>query len=149
MIKNIIIRFTTNNDLDQLIWLYNQNYYGESKIQTDFNGLSDKFKSLNKNPDYKFISALDGEKLVGFCSVVVNHDIFEQQKPILILWNLRVHPKYRKNKIGKSLMRFTEDFAKSIGCYAIFLGCNKGNKVAKKFYKKQGYSKLLAFIKGI
>ena len=60
MAKDIVIRFTNDKDLDQLIWLYNQNYYGESKLKTDFNNMYDKFKLLKNNPNYKFISALDG-----------------------------------------------------------------------------------------
>ena len=146
--KNAIeIRFTKCEDLNQLAWLYRQYHNGDTKIETNIEGMIKEFKKLNKNEDYKFVSALDGNKLVGFCSVVVNHDIVEQQKPILMLWNLRVHPDYRKQNIGKSIMNFIEDFGKSINADFIFLGCDNDNQSARKFYKKIGYKEDYGFYK--
>ena len=147
MNKNIEIRFTNRKDLDQLPWLYRQYHNGDTKIETNVKGMIYEFEKLSKNKDYKFVSALDGDKLVGFCSVVVNHDIVEQQKPILMLWNLRVHPDYRKQNIGKSVMNFIEEFGNSINADFIFLGCDSDNQSARKFYNKIGYKEDYGFYK--
>ena len=149
MEKKINIRFTILKDLDQLPWLYRQYHNGDTKVETNYEGMITEFEKLIKSDDYKFISALDNKKLVGFCSVVVNHDIVEQQKPILMLWNLRVHPDYRKKGIGKSIMKFIEEFGKSINADFIFLGCDSENQSARKFYKKLGYDEDYGFYKYI
>lgn len=147
MDNKIEIRFTLKSDLTQLPWLYRQYFKGDTKIETNYEGMTKKFENLIGNEDYKFVSAMHEDKLVGFCSVVVNHDIVEQQKPILMLWNLRVHPEYRKQNIGKGIMTFVEELGRSIGADSIFLGCNIENENAQKFYTKLGYNRSCGFYK--
>lgn len=106
-----------------------------------------KFKKLNRNSNYKFISAMCNNKLVGFCSVVVNQDIVENQKPILLLWHLRVHPEYRNQHIGKKIVTFVEDIGKNINAEFIFLICDQTNQGARKFYTKLGYREDYGFNK--
>ena len=147
MNKDIIIRFTNKANLAQLPWLYRQYYNGDTNIQTDFQGMYNEYDKLINNNDYKFVSAMDNDKLVGFCSIVINHDIVENQKPIVMLWNLRIHPNYRRQNIGTSIMKFIEKFGKSINADFIFLTCDKDNKKARKFYKKIDYKEDFGFYK--
>ena len=145
--KKIEIRYTVKNDLNELPWLYRQYYNGDTKLETNYDGMIKEFEMLMKNEDYKFVSAIHENKLIGFCSVIVNHDIVEKQKPFITIWNLRVHPDYRKQNIGKSIMAFIEDFGKSIGAEFIFFGCDGENEGARKFYKKLGYKENFGFCK--
>ena len=145
--ENIEIRFTIKEDLKDLPWLYRQYHNGDTKLKTNKKSMLKKFEELAKNEDYKFVSAVDGDKLVGFCSVVVNHDIVEQQKPILMLWNLRVHPDYRRKKIGKRMLEFIENYGKSVNASFVFLGCDKDNDSAREFYTNIGYGEDYAFYK--
>ena len=147
MKDEVKIRFTIKEDLEQLPWLYRQYHNGDSKLETDMNGMYKEFDKLSSNQDYKFVSAVIGGKLVGFCSVVVNHDIVEEQRSILMLWNLRVHPDYRDRGIGSSIMKFIEEYGKSINALLIFLGCDYDNTKAKNFYHKLGYRDDFAFYK--
>lgn len=140
-------RFTLEKDLKQLSWLYRQYHNGDTMIETNYDNMLKEFKKLQKNEDYKFVSAVDGEKLVGFCSVVINHDIVEQQKPIIMLWNLRVHPDYRRQHIGTNILKFIETYGKKNNVDFIFLGCDADNKSAKAFYNKIGYNQDYGFYK--
>ena len=133
MKNDVKIRFAIKEDLEQLPWLYRQYHNGDSKLETDVNGMYKEFDKLSSNQDYKFVSAVIGDKLVGFCSVVVNHDIVEEQRPLLMLWNLRVHPDFRNKKIGTSIMKFIEEYAKSINALLIFLGCDNDNQKGRNF----------------
>ncbi len=141
------IRFTKEEDLVQLPFLYRQYHNGDTKIETDVEGMILKFKKLSKDENYKFISVVEQEKLVGYCSMVVNQDIVEKQKPIIMIWNLRVLPDYRKRGIGKKIMEFVESYGMSIGVDFVFLGCDYDNLGAKEFYTKIGYKKDYAFYK--
>ncbi len=147
MKDEVEIRFTIKEDLEQLPWLYRQYHNGDSKLETDVNGMYKEFDKLSSNQDYKFVSAVIEDKLVGFCSVVVNHEIVEEQRPLLMLWDLRVHPDYRNRKIGSSIMKFIEEYGKSINALLIFLGCDNDNIKAKNFYHKLGYGEVFAFYK--
>ena len=143
----IDIRFTIKEDLKQLPWLYRQYHNGDTHIETNFDGMINKFEELESNEDYKFVSAVDGDKLVGFCSVVINHDIIKKKKPIIMLWNLRIHPDYRRKKIGQKIMSFIEEYGKQNGVDFIFLGCDAENQSARQFYKKLGYGEDYGFYK--
>lgn len=147
MKNDVKIRFAIKEDLEQLPWLYRQYHNGDSKLETDVNGMYKEFDKLSSNQDYKFVSAVIGDKLVGFCSVVVNHDIVEEQRPLLMLWNLRVHPDFRNKKIGTSIMKFIEEYAKSINALLIFLGCDNDNQKGRNFYQKLGYGEDYGFYK--
>ena len=143
----MIIRDTVIEDLKDLPWLYRQYHNGDTHLETDVDGMIAEFKKLQNNPDYKFVSAVESGKLIGFCSVVINHDIVEKQKPIIMLWNLRVAPEYRGQHVGKKIMEYIEDFGRSKGVDFIFLGCNAENQSARKFYYKIGYKENYGFYK--
>ena len=100
------IRKTFKTDLVQLPYLYRQNYCGETSAETNVKGMVKKFKKLAKNKDYIFVSAVEGNKLVGFCGGVLNYEIIENQRPVLTLWNMRVLPEFRKLGVGKKIMIF-------------------------------------------
>jgi len=143
----MIIRDTILEDLKDLPWLYRQYHNGDTHIETDVEGMTKEFKKLQNNEDYKFVSAVEGDKLIGFCSVVLNHDIVEKQKLIIMLWNLRVAPEYRGQHVGKKIMEYIEDFGRSKGVDFIFLGCDSDNQSARKFYHKIGYKEDYGFYK--
>lgn len=143
----MIIRDTVLEDLKDLPWLYRQYHNGDTRVETDVEGMIKEFKKLQKNEDYKFVSAVEGDKLIGFCSVVINHDIVEKQKPIIMLWNLRVAPEFRGQHVGKKIMEYIEDFGRARGVDFIFLGCDSDNQSARKFYQKLGYWENYGFCK--
>ena len=141
------IRKTKLEDLKDLPHLYRQNYCGETDVQTDVQGMIKKFKKLNKNKDYIFISAVENQKLIGFCEGVLNYEIIENQKPVLTIWNVRVLPEYRKQGVGRKLMEFAENFAKENNAVGIFLGADFENEMARKFYKKLGFKENYSYFK--
>ena len=141
------IRKTKISDLEQLPHLYRQNYNGETDAHTDVKGMIKKFKQLQKNKDYVFVSAVESEKLIGFCEGVLNYEIIENQRPVLTIWNMRVLPQYRRKGVGKRIMAFLEDFAKEKNAVGVFLGCDSENTMAQNFYKKLGYREDFGYFK--
>lgn len=106
--KKIEIRYTIKSDLDQLPWLCRQYHNRDTGLETNYDNMVKEFEKLMSNEDYKFISAMDEEKLISFCSVVVNHDIVEKQKPILKFANLKMLLlKAFQKKNGKNISIWT------------------------------------------
>ena len=141
------IRKTKLEDLKDLPHLYRQNYCGETNVKTDVDGMIKKFKELEKNRDYVFISAVENDKLIGFCEGVLNYEIIENQKPVLTIWNVRVLPEYRKKGVGRKLMELAENFAKENSAIGIFLGADFENEMARGFYKKLGFKENYSYFK--
>ena len=143
----IEIRQTILEDLKFLPELYRQYFKGDTGIQTDYDGMIKKFTELQSDNNYLFISAILNDKLDGFCSVIVNQDIVEKQKPFITIWNLRVSSELRKQGIGRKIMLFIENYAKTINADFITLSCDKENIGAQKFYKKLNYKENIGFNK--
>ncbi len=135
----MIIRETREQDLKELPWLYRQYYNGDTGVETNYDNMLNKFKALQSNDNYIFLSAIDNEKLVGFCSLVINQDIVEQQKPIVMIWNMRVAPEFRNQGIGSCLLKHAEKGAKKINADFICLSCDLENVNAQRFYNKNNY----------
>lgn len=147
IVHDVNIRFTVKEDLLQLPWLYKQNYKNGARHETDFYKMTESFDRLSKNEDYIFVSAMKKDTLVGFCSVVVNQDIVGEQRPVLLLYNLRVHPDFRNGKIGSKIMEFVENLGKSKNANYILLVCDKQNQEARRFYTRLGYTEDYGFNK--
>jgi ribosomal protein S18 acetylase RimI-like enzyme len=58
--------------------------------------------------------------------------------PVIIIEDLAVDERYKKQGIGKKLMNFAEDLGKSHNVKSILFKTNKESK-AVKFYKKMNY----------
>ena len=58
----------------------------------------------------------------------------------LYIDDLCVKSNARGKSIGKKLVEYVKDFAKSIGCYEVTLNVWEGNDNAKSFYDKMGFT---------
>ncbi len=66
-------------------------------------------------------------------------DEFFNSKNSLYLYDLKVHPDYRGNGYGESLMEKCHEIAKNMGFDYITLITNRNNEPAQNLYKKLGY----------
>ena len=131
-----------------LIKQYHDDYNGEfGTLETDVEGMIKQFAKLKDDDHYLFVQAVANEKLVGFAEVCVNEDLVEEQKPILMIWDLRVDRSVRGQGIGRSIMQYIERCGKDMEASFVFLGCDHDNKSARKFYKHIGYDEDYDFYK--
>ncbi|MFW9969796.1 MAG: GNAT family N-acetyltransferase [Candidatus Odinarchaeota archaeon] len=56
------------------------------------------------------------------------------------LWDIEVDEEYRRNGVGKQLLKFAVSKAKEWNCRAIVLECQSSNFPAISFYLKNGFS---------
>jgi ribosomal protein S18 acetylase RimI-like enzyme len=143
--NDIVITYMQQKDLQYIPELYKE--YGNRN--TDIQKMYDEYKRLQDNKDYLFIVAKDNEKVVGFMSVIINHDIVEQCKPFITIWNVRVKSEYRNKKIGTRMINFIEQYAKENNCDFIALLAAPNNKIAQSFYQSLGFNKDIGYIKKI
>ena len=88
-----------------------------------------------------FFLAFDGNQPVGgiavaFCSPKVN--MLEGRTDLAALWDIRVHPDYRRQGIGTSLFQRASEWAKAKGCRQLKIETQNVNVGACKFYAGQG-----------
>ena len=80
-----------------------------------------------------FVTALDGIRAVGFCAVRVS---FEEAE----LYQIAVHPDYRRRAVASMLMQSVILKARQEGAEKMFLEVRASNKPAIGLYEKYGFT---------
>ena len=86
---------------------------------------------------YKCIGIFDGDKLVGICGIwiLTKYYVGKHIEPD----NVFISSEYQNQSIGTKLMAWITKYAKENGCIASELNCYLNNKMAQKFWEKDGY----------
>ncbi|MBQ7579368.1 MAG: GNAT family N-acetyltransferase, partial [Clostridia bacterium] len=101
MVKVRVLEEKFLKQIPNLIKQYKDGYNGEwGNLETDVDGMIKKYQELKNNKNYLFVQAIEHENLIGFAEVCINEDIVEDQRPIAIIWDLRVDKTYRSKGIG-------------------------------------------------
>lgn len=122
-------------------------YDGDSSKVTDVDKMAEVFKRIKDDSFYEMIVAKIDEEIVGFAYVNIHQDIFEECKPFMSVWSVRVKKEYRRRKVGTKLFNYIEERARELDCSFISLIAEEGNRGANEFYKAIGYSKEVGYVK--
>lgn len=89
---------------------------------------------LERNVLARLFTACDGEKIVGYCSVML---IINEAH----IYNIAVHPDYRQLGVGGMLMqRMMQSAWEEMGITQITLEVRKSNIAARMLYRKFGFA---------
>lgn len=140
---NIIFEKLKENDLETIAKLYDS----ERPITTNREKMYQTFEKIKNNPDYYIIVAKQNAEIVGFANAFIHQDIFEENKPFMTIWSVRIKKEYRRQGIGRKLFQYLEEIAHNIDCQFICLIAEKSNIGANAFYEKLGYKCENGYIK--
>lgn len=141
--SKIVIEKLCKKDLEEAISIYDNNH----GLKTNYEKLYNEYDKINVNPDYHNIVAKIDDKIVGIATIVINHDIVEELKPFLTVWNLGVHKDYRRMKIGTEILNYIYEYAQKNNCDFIALIAEKENEIGQKFYESLGYIREVGYVK--
>jgi GNAT superfamily N-acetyltransferase len=91
--------------------------------------------------NWSFFLALGNNRPVGGAALVfytTDVNMLVNRKDLAVLWDMRVHPDYRRDGIGTQLFNRVTDWARSKGCTQIKIETQNVNVPACRFYVKQG-----------
>lgn len=131
----LVIRDVTPGDFDQVFGLLKQLWPGK---ELDYPGMKEMFDHNLQSPQQFYIVALYGPQVVGFCSLTVKHNLWQQG----FLGNVDemvVEEGYRSQGIGKKLMLRITEIAKANKCRRIELESSFHREKAHVFYKELGF----------
>lgn len=101
-------------------------------------GWHKKFNTKN----WGFFAAVnDKDEYIGGATIAFNTDnvnMLEGKKDISVLWDLRVHPDYRRQRIGKALFRAAVEWSTEKNCRQMKIETQNINADACRFYAAQG-----------
>jgi len=91
-----------------------------------------------QSPSQKFLCAVLDEKVVGFCSLNVKHNLW-QQGLVGHIEELVVDRPHRPSGIGSALLRRVEAMAGQMGCKRLELDSAHHRAEAHAFYERLGF----------
>ncbi len=122
------------------IQLFEQPVASYTKNYDDFGGpltWSSDFDLTN----WAFFLAFHDELAVGGAAVAWNTngvDMLEGRAELSVLWDIRVHPDWRRRGVGKSLFWHAAHWSKTRGCTTMKIETQNINVPACRFYAEQG-----------
>ncbi|HWR42935.1 GNAT family N-acetyltransferase [Sporomusa sp.] len=132
----LAISSMSSSDLGELAALYEE----LTGRKTNMVLMESLFKKITDNTDYILIGARDKEqRLVGSVMGIVCADIVGECQPFLVLENVIVSEKCRRQGIGRKLIQYIENCARERNCYYIMLVSLIKRKEAHEFYEANGY----------
>ena len=110
-----------------------------------------RIENIRHHIDFKTFIATYENEVVGMVGLTKNFS-YENDGIYVRVLALVTHSKFRRKRIGNTLMETAENWAKEIGATKVLLNCGTRQErtVAHKFYEKIGYQiKSLGFVKNI
>jgi GNAT superfamily N-acetyltransferase len=99
--------------------------------------LIERFDTSN----WGLISAYSAKTRVGGTVIAFNTagvDMLDGRTDLALLWDVRVQPEFRGQRIGSALFRAAEDWAAARGCCQLKVETQNINLAACRFYARQG-----------
>ncbi|WP_246072902.1 GNAT family N-acetyltransferase [Paenibacillus dokdonensis] len=125
----------TEDDLLALSHLYEE----LMGIPTNEERMKEVFKSAEASGNYHILGAFHEGELAGSLMGIICLDFVGTCRPFMVIENVIVSDRIRRQGIGKKLMAEIEQIARDKGCaYIIFVSGEK-RKEAHIFYEKLGY----------
>ncbi|MDM5279026.1 GNAT family N-acetyltransferase [Paenibacillus silvae] len=97
------------------------------------------FQYMEKNGHYYVLGAYDHDELVGSVMGIECMDLMGSCEPFMVVENVIVSERERRQGIGQKLMLEIEQIAKDRGCAYIILVSGDQRKEAHRFYEKLGF----------
>ncbi|MNB95649.1 putative acetyltransferase [compost metagenome] len=106
---------------------------------SDLNKLEKVFKVVKADNRYILLGAFVEGELLGSLMGIVCQDLVGDCKPFMVIENVVVSVRARRQGVGKKLMNAIEQAARERDCYYIILVSGEQRKEAHVFYESLGY----------
>lgn len=136
----ITIKQIEPQDLPALNQLYHE-LMGTPSNEQQMNAqqMQKTFQQMKKQGHYYVLGAYDQDELVGSVMGVECMDMLGSCEPFMVVENVIVSERVRRQGVGQKLMLKIEHIAKDLGCVYIILVSGDQRKEAHRFYEKLGF----------
>jgi len=117
----------------------NQLYDELINRQTDPCKLEEVFKVIQKDSRYILLGAFVDGELMGSVMGIICQDLVGDCRPFMVIENVVVSSRARRQGLGKKLMTALEEIARERDCYYIILVSGEQRKEAHIFYEALGF----------
>jgi len=97
------------------------------------------YEQIKSNNHYILLGAFMNGELMGSVMGILCHDLVGECKPFMVIENVVVSSKARRQGVGQKLMAAMEVIARERECWYIILVSGEQRKEAHIFYEALGY----------
>ena len=151
----MIIRKAVSKDIDAVVSIYDKIHTAEEKGEVFIGWKRDIYPTRKTAEDAilrQDLFVMEEEGII-FGSGIINKeqvDVYAKAKwehdaepeDIMVLHTLVIDPDKKRKGLGKSFVKFYEEYAKDSGCKYLRLDTNEKNVNARGMYKKMGYKEI-------
>ncbi len=131
----MLIREMIVEDIPQLAELYRQ-FWGDA---SNVDKMKTTFLELQKRNSHLFLSAVEGNELIGTIMGIVCEELYGECRPFLLIENLIVDKKHRRKGAARKLLAELENRARQRDCWQMILVTEADRDDACAFYKANGF----------
>lgn len=133
-----MIREMQERDLDGLLELYMQLHDNEKpKPSKNLNKL---WKQMIEDKNHHIVVAIEDEKIVSSCVLVIIPNLTHQQRPYALIENVVTDINYRKKGLATACLEYAKEVAITKNCYKIMLLTGAKDESTLRFYETAGFN---------
>ena len=99
------------------------------------------YSAFQQYPSYRLYVAVDGEKIVGTFALLIMHNLAHLGKKSALVEDVGVLPEFQGHGVGKLMIQFAMEEAKTHHCYKLVLSSNAKRERAHQFYDSLGFDR--------
>lgn len=134
-----MIREIKEQELDGLLELYKQLH--DNKKPEPSEPLNELWKQIMADKNHHIIVAIEDEKIVSSCVLVIVLNLTNQQRPYGLIENVITDKDYRNKGLATACLQYAKELAERKNCYKIMLLTGAKDENTLRFYEKAGYNK--------
>lgn len=138
----ITFRLATITDLPDIVRMLADDFLGSTRERYEDplpESYIKAFREIDTDPNNQLIVAEKEGTVIGMLQLTFTPSISFQGGKRATVESVRVDEKYRGQGIGRELMRWTIERARSEGCISLQLTTNAKREDAHRFYKNLGF----------
>ena len=141
--EKVEIRPAIEEDIPCILELYNELVITTSDAESNRKLNPDDyrrvFQQIETTPGHDLLVMLYEGNVVGSVVILVVPNLSHRACSWAIVENLIIDPRYRRQGLGKMLMKYTISKAKEAGCYKLVLTSDNRRDEAHQFYNSLGF----------
>ena len=138
--KTLTIRQATLGDMPHILALISQPDMSPGTSFSDQRA-SELFKTITETPFHRLYAVESDSSIVGTFALIAIQQLSHQGAKSIVIEDIVVKTDMQGEGIGKRIMQFAVEEAKSLGCYKMILSSGNARKQAHKFYKGLGFKR--------
>jgi ribosomal protein S18 acetylase RimI-like enzyme len=131
------IRKIKRQDLEALADLYK----GFRNEKSSLPKMKIVLRKIEKKPDYIILNAFDNNRLIGTLMAVICNELYGDCHPFAVIEDVIVNENYRRQGIGRALMKEIEIKLRKRKCKNVLLITDRNRINAQRFYESLGFSR--------